>query len=55
MVTWPYTDMTDPRWRFGSEFITLRQTKDGGNEEGQREESGFHGREKAGFATETAN
>ena len=30
MVTWPYTDMTDPRWRFGSEFITLRQTKDGG-------------------------
>ena len=29
MVAWPYTDMTDPRWRFGSEFITLRQTKDG--------------------------
>jgi hypothetical protein len=21
--------MTDPRWRFGSEFITLRQTQDG--------------------------
>jgi len=30
MVVWPYVDMTDPRWRFGSEFITLRQTADGG-------------------------
>lgn len=30
MVAWPYTDMTDPRWRFGSEFITLRQTQEGG-------------------------
>lgn len=30
MVLWPYTDMTDTRLRFGSEFITLRQTKDGG-------------------------
>ena len=29
MVPWPYTDMTDPRWRFGSESITLRQTHDG--------------------------
>lgn len=29
IVPWPYTDMTDPRWRFGSEFITLRQTHDG--------------------------
>ena len=29
MVLWPYTDMTDPRWRFGNEFITLRQTQDG--------------------------
>ena len=29
LVPWPYTDMTDPRWRFGSEFITLRQTEDG--------------------------
>jgi len=29
MVGWPYTDMTDSRWRFGSEFITLRQTADG--------------------------
>ena len=29
MVLWPYTDMTDPRLRFGSEFITLRQTADG--------------------------
>ena len=30
LVPWPYTDMTDPRWRFGSAFITLRQTHDGG-------------------------
>ena len=30
IVPWPYTDMTDSRWRFGSEFITLRQTHDGG-------------------------
>ena len=30
LVPWPYTDMTDPRLRFGSEFITLRQTHDGG-------------------------
>ena len=25
MVLWPFTDMTDPRWRWGSRFITLRQ------------------------------
>ena len=30
IVPWAYTDMTDPRWRFGSEFITLRQTADAG-------------------------
>lgn len=30
IVPWPYTDMTDPRWRFGWKFITLRQTQDGG-------------------------
>ncbi len=30
LVPWAYTDMTDPRWRFGSQFITLRQTHDGG-------------------------
>ncbi len=30
IVPWDYTDMTDARWRFGSEFITLRQTHDGG-------------------------
>ena len=30
IVPWPYTDMTDPRLRFGSEFITLRQTHDDG-------------------------
>jgi hypothetical protein len=29
MVVWPYTDLSDPRWRFGWRFITLRQTPDG--------------------------
>jgi hypothetical protein len=29
LVSWPYTDMTDPRWRFGWQYITLRQTNDG--------------------------
>lgn len=26
MVAWPYTDLADPRWRFGEQLITLRQT-----------------------------
>jgi hypothetical protein len=25
LVAWPFTDFQDPRWRFGSRFITLRQ------------------------------
>jgi hypothetical protein len=25
MVLWPYFDFTDPRWHFGSKFISLRQ------------------------------
>lgn len=25
MIVWPYTDMADPRWRWGKRFITLRQ------------------------------
>lgn len=29
MVAWPYTDLTDERWRFGWRFITLRQTAAG--------------------------
>src|SRR5450432_1115750 len=29
MVAWPYTDLTDERWRFGWRFITLRQTATG--------------------------
>ena len=29
MIIWPYTDMSDERWRFGWKFITLRQTADG--------------------------
>jgi hypothetical protein len=29
IVAWPYTDLSDPRWRFGSQLITLRQTEDG--------------------------
>lgn len=28
IVPWPYTDMTDPRLRFGWKFITARQTRD---------------------------
>jgi hypothetical protein len=30
MIIWPYTDMSDARWRFGWKFITVRQTADGG-------------------------
>lgn len=30
MVLWPYTNLTDPRWRFGESFITLRQTHTAG-------------------------
>ena len=30
IVPWPYTDMTDPRLRFGWRFITVRQTADAG-------------------------
>jgi hypothetical protein len=29
MVPWPYLDMTDPRWKFGWRFITLRQSQHG--------------------------
>lgn len=29
IIPWPYTDMTDPRYRFGRHFITLKQTADG--------------------------
>jgi hypothetical protein len=25
LVLWPYTDMSDPRWRFGRKYILLRQ------------------------------
>ena len=25
LAVWPYLDFQDPRWRFGSKFITLRQ------------------------------
>lgn len=27
LVVWPYTDLSDPRWHFGREFITLRQAE----------------------------
>jgi len=30
MIVWPYTDMSDARWRFGWKYITCRQTPDGG-------------------------
>ena len=29
LVFWPYTDMTDARWRWGRRFITLRQDNGG--------------------------
>jgi hypothetical protein len=29
IISWPYTDMSDERWRFGWKFITLRQTSSG--------------------------
>lgn len=29
MVLWPFTDMTDARWRWGRRFITLRQANAG--------------------------
>ncbi len=29
MIVWPYTDMSDERWRFGHRYITLRQTDSG--------------------------
>src|SRR5579862_1548726 len=29
MILWPYTDLSDARWRFGWKFITLRQTAEG--------------------------
>ena len=29
MIIWPFTDMTDPRWRWGRRFITLRQENAG--------------------------
>ncbi|HZU37004.1 MAG TPA: hypothetical protein VFA18_13880 [Gemmataceae bacterium] len=30
MVLWPYFDFTDPRWHFGSRYITLKQSSDKG-------------------------
>jgi hypothetical protein len=29
MVVWPYADLSDPRWRFGWRYITLRQASKG--------------------------
>jgi hypothetical protein len=29
LVLWPYTDMSDPRWRFGRKYILLRQDTSG--------------------------
>ena len=29
LVLWPYTDMSDPRWRFGRKYILLRQNSAG--------------------------
>ncbi len=30
MVVWPYFDFSDPRWHFGSKYITLKQQADKG-------------------------
>jgi hypothetical protein len=27
MILWPYTDMSDPRWHFGRDFLSLRQSE----------------------------
>ena len=27
LILWPFTDLADPRWRFGTRYITLRQDK----------------------------
>lgn len=27
LIVWPFTDLADPRWRFGTRYITLRQDK----------------------------
>ncbi|MFN0107966.1 MAG: hypothetical protein ACKVZH_03860 [Blastocatellia bacterium] len=27
LIVWPFTDLSDPRWRFGSRYITLKQDK----------------------------
>ena len=29
MILWPFTDMSDPRWRWGRRFVTLRQANAG--------------------------
>ncbi|MFN8003691.1 MAG: hypothetical protein U0X75_22060 [Acidobacteriota bacterium] len=28
LILWPFTDLADPRWRFGTRYLTLRQDKD---------------------------
>ena len=30
LVLWPYTDMSDPRWRFGRKYLLLKQDATGG-------------------------
>lgn len=30
LILWPFTDLADPRWRFGTRYLTLRQDKDAG-------------------------
>lgn len=36
MILWPFTDMTDRRWRWGQRFITLRQDEEGPTKLGLR-------------------
>jgi hypothetical protein len=27
LIVWPFTDLSDPRWRFGAQYITLKQDR----------------------------
>jgi hypothetical protein len=49
MVLWPFTDLQDPRWHFGSRFLTLRQdTRRGPTKLGLSHRSGAVGYLNAG-------
>jgi hypothetical protein len=43
LVMWPFFDFTDPRWTFGSRYITLRQSKRGPTKIGLMHREGWVG------------